>query len=80
MVGRYHRIKKVYTKAGKEMYYIGDGLWFGRVKKDVAEAGMESGEYSLWETIDHRPRRKHADASVNAGTAILVNNECTTVQ
>lgn len=79
MAGRYHRIKIVYTQKG-QMYYIGDGLWFGRVKKDVAEAGLESGEYCLWETIDHRPRqRPGAEEIGNAGQAILVN-ECAIVQ
>ena len=48
------RIKKVITKKGKELYYLGDGIWFGRVSKKVAEQNLEAGIWSLWETVDKR--------------------------
>lgn len=48
----YYRIKKVITKKGQVMYYLGDGIWFGRISKDQAESGLESTKYVLWETVD----------------------------
>lgn len=44
------RIKKVISKKGRLMYYLGDGLWFGRISKEKAENGLQSGAYTLWET------------------------------
>jgi hypothetical protein len=48
-----NRIKKVFTKKGKMMYYRGNGLWFGRCGKDEAELGLSTGKYTLWETVNH---------------------------
>ena len=38
------RIKKVITKKGRTMYYLGDGMWFGRVStkgKTPQQIGFE---------------------------------------
>jgi hypothetical protein len=42
------RIKIVTSKAGKKMYYIGDGLWFGRISEKKALEGLSTGKYILW--------------------------------
>ena len=47
-------IKKVITAKGQTQYYLGDGFWFGRIKKDKALKGIEEGKYFLFDTIDHR--------------------------
>ena len=46
------RVKKIITKKGKVLFYLGDGLWFGRINKIKAEAGLSDGSYSLWETVN----------------------------
>ena len=51
---RHLRIKKVITQKNKIMYYLGDGLWFGRISKKKATEGLESGKYILFETVDKR--------------------------
>jgi hypothetical protein len=43
--------KKVITKKGQIMYYLGDGLWFGRISKSEAKLGLATQKYSLWETV-----------------------------
>jgi len=48
------RIKKIITKSGKTMYYLGDGMWFGRVSAKLAEDGLADGTYFLFETVDKR--------------------------
>ena len=48
---RYTRIKKVITAKGQVMYYIGDGMWFGRTSKQDAELGIATGKYTLFETV-----------------------------
>ena len=49
---KHTRIKKIITKKGQIMYYLGDGMWFGRIAKNRAEAGLENGSYNLWETVN----------------------------
>lgn len=51
MRARYSRIKKVITAKGQIMYYIGDGMWFGRTSKADAELGLATGKYTLYETV-----------------------------
>lgn len=48
---RYTRIKKVISKKSRVMYYLGDGLFFGRISKVEAELGLASEKYVLWETV-----------------------------
>jgi hypothetical protein len=48
---RHARIKKVISKKGRVMYYLGNGLWFGRISAERAEVGLSSGRYSLFETV-----------------------------
>jgi len=45
------RIKKVITKSGKIMYYLGDGLWFGRISAAKAEILLATKTCVLWETV-----------------------------
>ena len=47
-MARYTRVKIVKGKKGL-LYYLGDGLWFGRISEDKALDGLRSGKYSLWE-------------------------------
>lgn len=47
-------IKIIVTMKGQELYYKGDGQWFGRVKKEVAEKGLKSGEFVLFSKFDKR--------------------------
>lgn len=49
---RHTRIKKVISKKGKTLYYLGDGLFFGRISAARAEKGLADGSYSLFETVD----------------------------
>lgn len=41
-------IKRVVSKRGTVMYYIGDGIWFGRINRVEAELGLATGKYSEW--------------------------------
>jgi len=45
---RHIYIKRVIAKTGKTMFYLGDGLWFGRISQDKAELGLATGKYKLW--------------------------------
>ena len=44
------RIKVVKNKNGRLQYYVGDGLWFGRISEDKALTGLSNGNYTFWET------------------------------
>ncbi len=46
------RIKKIVTRKGQVQYFLGDGLWFGRISKKQAEDGLATEKYILWETIN----------------------------
>lgn len=46
---RYTWIKIVTSKNGKKLYYLGDGLWFGRTSEQKALNGLADGSYRLWE-------------------------------
>jgi len=50
---RYCRIKKVITSKGNIQYFIGDGLWFGRIGAAAAELGLATEQYKLWEVVSH---------------------------
>lgn len=56
---RHTRIKKVISRKGKTLYYLGDGLWFGRTSKAQAEEGLADGSYTLWETVDKQSQDMH---------------------
>jgi len=58
---KHTKIKKVITKTNKEIYYLGNGCWFGRIAKNYALAGLESGKFSMWETIDYRETNKEVE-------------------
>jgi hypothetical protein len=45
-------IKKIITKKGQVMYYLGDGLWFGRISKI-------NGRNSLLRNQKARPEKTH---------------------
>lgn len=45
-------IKKVITAKKQEMYYVGDGSWFGRTSKADALEGLANGQYSVWSIVD----------------------------
>jgi hypothetical protein len=42
------RIKIVKNKNGRNMYYLGDGIWFARISETEALKGLASGKYVLW--------------------------------
>lgn len=48
----YGRVKIVKTKKGRLMYYLGDGLWFGRISEDKALKGLADGSYTFWSFED----------------------------
>jgi hypothetical protein len=56
---RHTRIKKVISRKGKTLYYLGDGLWFGRTSKADAEKGLADGTYNLFETVDKQSQDIH---------------------
>lgn len=41
-------IKKVITKKGQIIYFIGDGFWFGRISKAEAELLLATEKCVLW--------------------------------
>jgi hypothetical protein len=45
---RHTRIKIVTSKAGKTLYYRGDGLWFGRISAQKALLALATKECVLW--------------------------------
>ena len=45
-------IKKIITAKKQEMYYVGDGSWFGRTSKANALEGLANGQYSVWSIVD----------------------------
>jgi hypothetical protein len=45
-------IKKVISKNGKAMWYLGDGLFFGRISEKKALDRISSGQCSLFATVD----------------------------
>jgi hypothetical protein len=45
---RHNRIKVVTSKAGKTLYYRGDGLWFGRISASKATLLLATKECTLW--------------------------------
>ena len=53
------RIKKVISRKGKALYYLGDGLWFGRTSKADALKGLADGSYTAWETVDKQSQDMH---------------------
>ena len=62
---RHRDIKIVIIKKGQIQYYIGDCLFFGRIKKEKALSGLESGKYSLWVTVDHRIENNNISSAIN---------------
>lgn len=53
---RHTRIKIVRAKNGKNLYYLGDGLWFGRISEEKALNGLAEKRYFLWESSDPSDR------------------------
>ncbi len=51
---RHIRVKKVITKKSRVLYYLGDGIWYGRIGKDKAIKGLDAGDYILEEVVDKR--------------------------
>ena len=45
----HNRIKVVKDKNGRNMYYLGDGIWFGRIAESAALKGLASKKYIMWE-------------------------------
>lgn len=65
---RHCRLKKVISAKGKILWYLGDGLWFGRTSQADAELGLSTGAYVLWETVDHRPAPEPDTEAANEKT------------
>ena len=61
MNGRFKRIKKVITASGRVQYFLGDGLWFGRVGAVRAEQRLASGEWTLFQVADYRSEEMKAE-------------------
>jgi hypothetical protein len=45
---RHNRIKIVTSKNGNKLYYVGDGMWFGRISEKKALDGLSNGKYFFW--------------------------------
>jgi hypothetical protein len=44
----YRYIKKVISKKGRTMYYLGDGFYFGRISNAEAELLLATEQCVLW--------------------------------
>lgn len=53
----HNRIKIVKGRKGRLYYYLGDGLWFGRISEDKALKGLASKKYHLWGRFVPKPKR-----------------------
>ena len=48
---KHNRIKKVISANGRVSYYLGDGMWFGRISAAEAELGLAAEKFVLWQVV-----------------------------
>lgn len=65
MALHYSYIKKIITVKGQEMYYCGDGMWFGRTSKADALEGLNSGKYQLWSVVNKQTGEELVDVKLD---------------
>jgi len=53
-VMKHRYIKIVITAKNQTQYFLGDGLWFGRISKDTFQAKLAAG-CTIWETVSKHP-------------------------
>lgn len=71
MALHYNYIKKIITVKGQEMYYSGDGCWFGRISKVEALEGLQSGKYRLWSVVNKATGEELTDVKLDANGQII---------
>lgn len=51
---KHNRLKIVITAKNQTQYFLGDGLWFGRISKAKFTEKLAAG-YTVYRTISHLP-------------------------
>lgn len=51
---KYNRLKIVITAKNQTQYFLGDGIWFGRINKAKFDTKLAEG-CVIWETVNHLP-------------------------
>ena len=68
-------IKKVITVKGQEMWFYGDGLWFGRTSKVNALEKLNSGEFKVWSVVDKATNTEIIGAKLNELGELVTGEE-----